>query len=200
MGGRANFCYFWRILALFVKNVKNGPYHPFLEFFLGIKEWRTGFFYSWLWIYKHRKIFFQLFFSKFQRTRYPGVPQMTTPRGKNPQNVFFWFKFFSHLILWVKTKRLTPRLSIYYKKWLRYGFLKFWGYPGAPKFQTPVKPKYGPESKNIRDSWGGGTFTPKMSKIYFLRVFSLYILRWNHPIVRDIVPPVIRHVDKNKAG
>ena len=184
MGGRANFWFFRRISVIFVKNVKNWPYHPFLEFFLGIKEWRTGFFYSWLWIYKHRKIFFQLFFSKFQRTRYPGVPQMTTPRGKNPQNVFFWFKFFSHLILCVKTKRLTPRLSIYYKKWLRYGFLKFWGYPGAPKFQTPVKPKiWAREQKYLGflNNSPRGTFTPKMSKIYFLRVFSLYILRWNHP-------------------
>ena len=131
-----------------------------------------------------QKNIFPTFFSKFQRTRYPGVPQMTTPRGKNPQNVFFWFKFFSHLILCVKTKRLTPRLSIYYKKWLRYGFLKFWGYPGAPKFQTPVKPKiWAREQKysGFLNNSPRGTFTPKMSKIYFLRVFSLYILRWNHP-------------------
>ena len=41
---RSNSCYFKQISAIYVKNVKNGPYHPFLEFLGGIKEWRAGFF------------------------------------------------------------------------------------------------------------------------------------------------------------
>ena len=108
---------------------------------MGTKELRSHIFYSWIWKHKHRRIFFQLFFFKFLRTRYPRVPRGTTPRSKNPQNDFFLFKFFSQQILWVNTRRLTLRLSFYHKKRLRYGNLKFWGYSWGSKFQTPVKPK-----------------------------------------------------------
>ena len=126
----------------------------------------------------------KLFFFKFLRTRYPRVPRGTTPRGKNPQNDFFLFKFFSQQILWVNTRRLTPRLSFYHKKWLRYGFLKFWGYPRGPKFETPVKPKIWvreQKSSGFLNNSPRGTFTPKKSKFYFLRVFSFTDLCWNHP-------------------
>ena len=102
------------------QNCWKWPYHPFLALYLGTKELRSHIFYSWIWNNKHRRIFFQHFFSKFLCTRYPGIPRGTTPRGKNPQNDYFWFKFFSQSILWVNTRRLTPRLSFYHKKWLRY--------------------------------------------------------------------------------
>ena len=151
---------------------------------MGTKELRSHIFYSWIWKHKHRRIFFQLFFSKFLRTRYPGVPRGTTPRGKNPQNDFFLFKFFSQQILWVNTRRLTPRLSFYHKKWLRYSYLKFWGYLGGPKFQTPLKPKIWVrerKSSGFLNISPRATFTPKKSKFYFFRVFSLGDLSWNHP-------------------
>ena len=88
------------IFDIFNKNRRNlpkitkiGPTTHFCYFF-GNKELRTRIFYSWVWIHKHRRIFCHLFFPKFQCTRYPGVPQMTTPRGKNPQNDFFCSNFF----------------------------------------------------------------------------------------------------------
>ena len=177
---------FLRILAFFVGNIKKWPYHPFLTLYLGIKELRSHIFYSWIWKHNHRRIFFQLFFSKFLCTRYPGGPRGTTPRGKNPQNDFFLIKFFSQLILWVNTRWLTPRLSFYHKKWLSYGFLKFWGYPRGAKFQTPVKPKIWvreQKSSGFLNISPRATFTPKKSKFYFLRVFSFTDLCWNHPVV-----------------
>ena len=125
-------------------------------------------------------------------TRYPGGPWGTTPRGKNPQNDFFLFKFFSQLILWVNTRWLTPRLSFYHKKWLRYGFLKFWGYPRGAKFQTPVKPKIWVREQKYSGFLNNSprtTFTPKKSKFYFLRVFSFTDLSWNHPIQVTIICP-----------
>ena len=91
---------------------KNGPYTPFYLFFFTILEEFCHFFYFWLWNKKHWSFFFQLDFSWFQCTRYPGVPKLTTPRGKSPLKFFFWSKFLFHQILWTKTRRLTPRLSI----------------------------------------------------------------------------------------
>ena len=147
-------------------------------------ELSSHIFYSWIWNNKHGKIFFQLFFPKFLGTWYPGGTHTGTPRGKNYQNDFFWFKFFFQQILWINTRRLTPRLPFYHENWLRYGFLKFWGYPRGSKFQTPVKPKIlAREQKYLGflNNSPRGTFAPKMSKIYFFRVLSLYTLWWNHP-------------------
>ena len=75
-------------------------------------------------------------------------------------------------------------MSFYHKKWLRYGFLKFWGYPRGPKFETPVKPKIWvreQKSSGFLNNSPRRTFTPKKSKFYFLRVFSFTDLWWNHP-------------------
>ena len=94
-----------------LKSQKMGRTSHFIYFFYHFR----GIFPFFLFLImkqKTLKFFFQLDFSWFQCTRYPGVPKLTTPRGKSPLKFFFWSKFLFHQILWTKTRRLTPRLSI----------------------------------------------------------------------------------------
>ena len=125
----------------------------------------------------------------------PRVPVRGTPRGKNYTNEFLVKNFCPQQILWVNTRWLTPRLSFYHKKWLSYGFLKFWGYPRGAKFQTPVKPKIWvreQKSSGFLNNSPRATFTPKKSKFYFLRVFSLTDLSWNHPFPLSLTCSLIQ--------
>ena len=66
------------------KNEKNSPTSHFIIFFSVLRRSIHMFFIFEYDTKNHEVLLFNLNFSKFHHTRYPGVPQITTPRGNHP--------------------------------------------------------------------------------------------------------------------
>ena len=92
--------------------------------------------------------YFSIFLIKILRTRYPRVPQSTTLRGKKPQIIYFWLKFFGlELKYWRQDCSFITRNGWDMVLW------SFGGTWGPQNFKPCKTQKCGPRSKNVLDSW-----------------------------------------------
>ena len=123
------------------KITKIGPTTHFCYSFWVIRSWGPEFCILDYESTNAEECFAIFFFWNFNILGTPGYPKWLPLGVKTPKITFFGSIFLKSDSLYynlkIDTKIVQCPMSIYYKKWLKYGFLKLRGTQGPQNFKPP---------------------------------------------------------------